>query len=94
MTTNNLFYKAAVCTDVHLGLKNNSISHNEDCLDFIRWFVATAKKHDCETAFILGDWHNNRASISILSLNYSMKCLELLNEGFDNVYFITGNHDL
>lgn len=91
--SNNLFKKAAVCTDLHIGLKNNSVVHNEDCLKFIQWFCETAKQNHCETAIICGDWHNHRANISILSLNYSMKCLELLNDSFSQVFFISGNHD-
>ena len=90
----NLFKKAAVMTDLHIGLKSNSIVHNEDCLNFVKWFVEKAKKEDCETAIICGDWHNHRASINIHSLHYSMQCLELLNSNFSQVFFLTGNHDL
>jgi hypothetical protein len=43
---------------------------------------------------MMGDWHNNRAAINILTLNYSLKALEHLSENFDIVYFIPGNHDL
>jgi DNA repair exonuclease SbcCD nuclease subunit len=90
----NLFKRAAVCTDIHFGLKSNSQLHNDDCLNFIKWFTAKAKEEGCETAFFLGDWHNNRASINIVTLNYSLQALEHLNENFDAVYFIPGNHDL
>ena len=90
----NLFKKAAVCTDIHFGLKSNSQIHNDDCLNFIKWFTAKAKEEGCETAFFLGDWHNNRASINIVTLNYSIQALEHLNNNFENVYFIPGNHDL
>ena len=31
----NLFKKAAVFTDLHLGLKSNSTIHNQDCEEFI-----------------------------------------------------------
>jgi DNA repair exonuclease SbcCD nuclease subunit len=90
----NLFKKAAVMTDLHIGLKSNSIVHNEDCLNFVKWFIEKAKKEGCETAIICGDWHNHRASINIHSLHYSMQCLELLNSNFSQVFFLTGNHDL
>ena len=90
----NLFKKAAVFTDLHLGLKSNSTQHNEDCWGFIQWAVKKAKEEGCETCLFLGDYHNNRASISILTLNYSLKCLEHMNDNFTNVYFIPGNHDL
>jgi len=90
----NLFKKAAVMTDLHIGLKSNSVVHNEDCLNFVKFFTEEAKRTGCETAFICGDWHNHRASINIHSLHYSMKCLELLNANFSQVFFLTENHDL
>ena len=90
----NLFKKAAVFTDIHLGLKSNSQQHNEDCLNFIYWATKIAKQQGCETALFLGDFHNNRATINILTLSYSLKALEHLNDNFDQVYFIPGNHDL
>jgi DNA repair exonuclease SbcCD nuclease subunit len=90
----NLFKKAAVFTDIHFGLKSNSQQHNEDCLNFVKWATAKAREEGCETAMFLGDWHNNRASLNIVTLNYSLKALEHLNANFDCVYFIPGNHDL
>lgn len=90
----NLFKKAAVFTDIHFGLKSNSTLHNEDCLNFIKWATTKAKDEGCETALFLGDWHNNRASINILTLGYSLQALEHLNANFEKVYFIPGNHDL
>lgn len=90
----NLFKKAAIFTDIHFGLKSNSQLHNEDCLNFVKWATAKARKEGCETAMFLGDWHNNRANINIVTLNYSLRALEHLNDNFEHVYFIPGNHDL
>ena len=90
----NLFKKAALITDIHFGLKSNSTLHNEDCLNFVKWATAKAREEGCETAMFLGDWHNNRASINILTLGYSLQALEHLNDNFSTVYFIPGNHDL
>jgi len=90
----NLFKKAALFTDIHFGLKSNSLLHNEDCLNFVKWATTKAKEEGCETAMFLGDWHNNRANINILTLTYSLEALEHLNDNFDRVYFIPGNHDL
>lgn len=89
-----LFKKAAICTDIHFGLKTNSIQHNEDCSNFIKWFIKTAKEHGCDTCMFLGDWHHHRATINIKTLQYSLRALELLNESFDQTFFIVGNHDL
>jgi hypothetical protein len=90
----NLFKKAALFTDIHFGLKSNSTLHNEDCLNFVKWATARAREEGCETAMFLGDWHNNRASINIVTLNYSLRALEHLNDNFERVFFIPGNHDL
>jgi DNA repair exonuclease SbcCD nuclease subunit len=90
----NLFQKAAVFTDIHFGNKNNSKSHNEDCLDFIDWFIAESKKKGCETCIFGGDWHHNRASLNISTMKYSLQGLRKLSNAFEKVYFILGNHDL
>jgi DNA repair exonuclease SbcCD nuclease subunit len=90
----NLFKKAACMTDIHWGLKNNSIQHNTDCTNFVDWFIETAKKQNCETCFFLGDWHHNRAAINIQTLQFSLRGLEKLSAAFDKIYFIVGNHDM
>ena len=90
----NLFKKVAVCTDLHLGLKNNSLQHNTDCDMFVDWFITTAKEQGCETGMFTGDWHNHRASINLQTLQFSVRALEKLSAAFDRFYFIPGNHDL
>jgi hypothetical protein len=90
----NLFKKVAVCTDIHFGLKSNSLVHNQDCSDFIDWFIETAKANGCETGMFLGDWSHQRAAINMQTLQYSLRSLEKLSKAFDRFYFIPGNHDL
>ena len=90
----NLFKKAAVFTDIHFGLKSNSLQHNQDCANFVDWFIDKAKKEGCETCFFLGDYNHHRASINIHTLQFGLQALEKLNMAFDKVFFIPGNHDL
>jgi DNA repair exonuclease SbcCD nuclease subunit len=90
----NLFKKTAVCTDIHFGLKSNSLTHNQDCEAFIDWFIATAKEQGCETGMFLGDWHHHRAAINLQTLHFSLRSLQKLSAAFDQFYFIPGNHDL
>ena len=90
----NLFKKVAVCTDIHFGLKSNSLVHNQDCSNFIDWFIETAKANGCETGMFLGDWSHQRAAINMQTLQYSLRSLEKLSKAFDRFYFIPGNHDL
>jgi DNA repair exonuclease SbcCD nuclease subunit len=90
----NLFKKALVLTDLHLGAKSNSRMHNEDCVEFINWACELGREQGCDTVLCLGDWHNNRASINLLTLDYSIRAIELLSQSFDQVFFLPGNHDL
>jgi DNA repair exonuclease SbcCD nuclease subunit len=92
--SNTFFKKAAVFGDIHFGLKNNSKIHNQDCYDFLEWFCEQAKKENCETCIFLGDWNHQRNAINISTLKYGYNGLKLLSENFENIYMITGNHDL
>jgi DNA repair exonuclease SbcCD nuclease subunit len=90
----NLFKKAACFTDIHFGLKSNSSIHNKDCEDFVDWYIKKAKEEGCDTGIFLGDWHHNRNSLNITTMDYSLRALEKLGQAFDNFYFFPGNHDL
>ena len=89
-----LFKKAACFTDIHFGLKSNSQTHNQDCEDFVDWYIEEAKKAGCETGIFLGDWHHNRNSINLTTLDASIRSLEKLGAAFENFYWFPGNHDL
>ena len=89
-----LFEKVACFTDIHFGLKNNSHLHNQDCLDFVKWFIELAHDNGCTKCIFLGDWHHQRASINVSTMNYTLEALSLLNDAFEDVYFLNGNHDL
>lgn len=90
----NLFQKAIVFTDIHFGLKNNSLLHNQDCELFVDWIIETGREHGCETGMFLGDWHHHRAAINLQTLNFSLQSLEKLSRAFSQFFFIPGNHDL
>lgn len=81
-------------TDIHYGLKSNSVTHNQDCEDFVDWYIAEAKAAGCDTGMFLGDWHNNRNNLNIVTMDHSLRALEKLGKAFDNFYFFPGNHDL
>jgi DNA repair exonuclease SbcCD nuclease subunit len=89
-----MFKKVACFTDIHFGLKSNSSTHNQDCEDFVDWFIAEAKAEGCDTGIFLGDWHHNRNSLNMLTLHSSIRALEKLGKAFENFYFFPGNHDL
>ena len=86
------FNRAACFTDIHFGNKNNNKVHNQDCSDFVDWFIDNSK--DCETCIFLGDWHHHRATVNVSTLNVSVNNVKKLSENFERVYMIMGNHDL
>lgn len=89
-----LFKKVACFTDLHVGLKGNSGVHLRDCEEFVDWFIAEAQAAGCETCIFLGDWHHNRNSINLITLDVSIRCLEKLGAAFEQFYWFPGNHDL
>ena len=89
-----MFKKAAVFTDIHFGLKGNSKVHNDDCEEFIDWFIETAKANSCETGIFCGDWHHNRNSLNLTTMDATIRSLEKLGAAFDKFYLFLGNHDL
>ena len=89
-----MFKKAAVFTDIHFGLKSNSKTHNDDCEEFIDWYIDQAQAAGCETGIFMGDWHHNRNSLNITTLDATLRSLEKLGKAFENFYFFPGNHDL
>lgn len=82
-----------VFTDIHCGLRHNSKEHNEDCLDYIEWFISNAKKRNAETCIFMGDFMHHRNTINAQTLDYGIKILSRLSESFDSIYFLIGNHD-
>jgi DNA repair exonuclease SbcCD nuclease subunit len=89
-----LFKKAAVFTDIHFGLKGNSKVHNDDCEEFVDWFIEQAKKNGCETGIFCGDWHHNRNSLNITTMDATLRSLEKLGAAFEQFFYFPGNHDL
>jgi len=88
------FKRAAVFADIHFGNKGNSRQFNEDCDRYVDWFVEHAQSQNCDTCIFLGDWHHQRATLNITTLQHSLKNLEKISAAFEQNYFLVGNHDL
>lgn len=89
-----LFKKAATLTDLHFGRNSNNPMANQDNLDFIEWFIDKARTENCDVCIMIGDWHDNRNSLQISTMDYSLRGMEMLNAAFKKVYWVPGNHDL
>ena len=84
----DMFKKAAVFTDIHFGMRQNSKAHNDDCMGFVKWFCAEAKRQDCDTAIFMGDWHHHRATVNVSTLNYTVEAIDYISKHFERFFFI------
>ena len=87
--------KSACFTDIHFGKRNNSIQHNEDCLNFVKWFIQKVKDEgDISHVIFLGDWFENRNAVNVLTMDYANEALMLLDSLGIPILILVGNHDL
>lgn len=86
--------KFALFTDIHFGARQNETLHNQDCLEYISWFLQQVQKNKCDSIVFMGDWFENRNAINVETMDFSRRALEELNLLNIPVYFIVGNHDL
>lgn len=86
--------KVGMWTDIHFGKKNNSLQHNQDCLDFVHWSCERMKEEKVDMFVFLGDWFENRNAVNVLTLNFAQEACGLLDALGVPVYIIIGNHDL
>jgi DNA repair exonuclease SbcCD nuclease subunit len=85
--------KIAMFTDIHWGVRSNSVQHNQDNLDYVDWFIKSLPSDISHIAF-LGDWFENRSAINVQTLSMSAEGLQKLDKLGIPIMFITGNHDL
>lgn len=84
--------KIAIFSDLHLGIKQDSIEWHNIALNWVDWFVFELRKRNIKDVAFLGDFFHTRNSISANTLHIASEVLNKLSEF--NLYFILGNHDL
>lgn len=95
MTFEKGFRKILQFSDIHFGKKNNSIVHNQDCLDFVDFVIANVKKDpEIDAVAFLGDWFENRNAINVMTLDAADRAADKLDELGIPIFFDIGNHDL
>ena len=92
--TEQLFKKAAVFTDIHLGEHLDQEYHLRDCLDFVEWFIGQSNRAGCDTIIFLGDFFHSQKQVNLLTLSYARRIFDLLDQSGLPVYVLVGNHDI
>jgi len=90
------YKKIFLLSDLHFGVRANSIEWIENQLSFFNDFyipLIKEKKRDGDILFVLGDWFDNRQFLDINVMNKSIDIVSKLSNILP-VYFMTGNHDI
>ncbi len=81
-------------TDVHFGRNGNNWVANQDNIEFLQWAIDRACVWGADVCIFGGDYFDTRHSVGVLTLNYALLGLEMLNSSFKKVFLNLGNHDL
>ncbi len=84
--------KITMSTDWHFGKSNGKF--DDIILNGIYEQCQHAKDNGIKVLFNLGDTLDIKQTISTSTLNYLAKAFTAVNETFDKVYVIVGNHDM
>jgi len=88
--------KIAIITDTHLGARSGSKVFRNLFREYYRdVFFPCLEEHDIHTIYHLGDFFDNRNSVSLHDVDYVMnEFLPLLEEHKVHMTVIAGNHDV
>ena len=84
--------KITISTDWHFGKSNGKF--DEIILQGIYNQCEHAKKNGIKVLFNLGDTLDTKQTITTSTLNYIAKAFTRLNNTFEEIYIIVGNHDM
>jgi len=80
-------------TDIHYGKSRDSLIKLETADKFIDRLIAFAQAAKLNTILFLGDWYDNRNSISVKTYTHGWAALKRISDAGLTIYLIVGNHD-
>jgi len=83
--------KFAICSDLHLGVHQNSEKWLNEALKFAEWFKEELFRNGIYDIIIPGDFFHDRTDINLLTIQYAAKILETWRDF--HIWMIPGNHD-
>jgi DNA repair exonuclease SbcCD nuclease subunit len=84
--------KITMSTDWHFGKSNGRFDNI--ILDGIKEQCAHAKKHNITTLINLGDILDVKQTITMVTMNKLADAFQIINDTYDDVYILVGNHDM
>ena len=81
-------------TDTHLGMKHGSDMYHDITLKLFEEICDMAEALNIKEFYHLGDFFDVRRSVNLKTIPVAFKIIEMLQETFDDCYFLVGNHDI
>ena len=85
--------RIAIVSDIHWGKSRDSATMTKISEDFFEHLFGMMMDRDIKNLFFLGDWFDNRNTISVKTSWHSFKAFSRLLECGVKVYMVVGNHD-
>jgi DNA repair exonuclease SbcCD nuclease subunit len=85
--------KLIIFSDFHWGKNKDSDLKLQGNVEFIDWMIEQAKEKNIKTLMFMGDWHDNRSSLSVKTYNKSCESIRKISNAGLTLYMIVGNHD-
>jgi DNA repair exonuclease SbcCD nuclease subunit len=81
----------AIFSDIHIGVHQNSKYWHDISWEWANWFIQDIKSKGIQDIIFCGDYFHTRDEVSVDSLHFGTKLLELFKDF--NLIMIVGNHD-
>ena len=81
-----MYNKIYILSDMHFGVRNNSVSVNDVIVEYFDWFIwkvnSDGESRDTRTLFVLGDVFNSRVSVNFMILQSVFDVFKKLSGSF------------
>jgi DNA repair exonuclease SbcCD nuclease subunit len=85
--------KLIIFSDFHWGKNKDSDLKLESNVEFIDWMIEQAQSQNITDLVFMGDWHDNRSSLSVKTYNKSCEAIHKISKAGLTLYMLVGNHD-
>lgn len=86
--------RALIFTDLHVGLRSDSVSRLNIVKDVGNKIAQSCKENNIDYVFFLGDLFHSRSSLSVYSMNVAIDIVRTIAANVKKFYLILGNHDI
>jgi len=85
--------KSLMISDSHLGIKKGNQFWHNVTYDIFVTLCKYAKEHNISSLIYLGDFFDDRKNINVSTLMYANRIGKMINDVFDDIIILEGNHD-